>query len=304
MPAPSTVLVVGATGKQGGAVVTALLALPSPPKILALTRNKSSAKAQALAAAHPNQVALVQGDISAPEAVFKAAGDGVDAVFLVTTPPKEAEHAIPFLDAAAAAGVRQVVFSSVDRGGEPRSWDNPTDIAHFLSKHEIELHLRALGDARPGAFTWTILRPTAFLDNLNPGMFCSIFTSMWSGALSPGRKLQFVATRDIGRWAARALADPDAFAGRAIGLAGDEISLDEAKDTFKKVTGKDLPSAWGVVGKGMLWAIGEVGRMFAFFEKEGYGVGIAALRKEDKELLDFEAWLREESLWKQEEPKA
>ncbi len=249
MPPPSTVLVVGATGKQGGAVLKALLALPSPPAtILALTRNTSSPRAQALATAHPGRVSLVQGDTVTPDPIFASRQKGsIDSIFLMTTPPNEEKQAIPFLDAAAAHGVRHVVFSSVDRGGDQRSWENPTDIKHFYEKHNIELHLR---DKVAASMKWTILRPTAFLDNMNPGFFCSAFVSMWGAALSPERKLQLVSVRDIGVWAARALVEPERFEGRAIGLASDEMTLAEAKLRFHKATGKDLPSAWGIVGSG------------------------------------------------------
>ena len=299
--APSSVLVVGATGKQGGAVLKALLSYPSPPKILALTRNKSSPAAEALLARNEGKVWLVEGDTTKPAPIFASQPEGsVDAVFLVTTPPKEEAQAIAFIDAAAAHGVSHLVFASVDRGGEPKSWDNPTDIPHFIEKHTIELHLRDKVPAQEGGKTmrWTILRPTAFMDNMNPGMLGSMFVSMWAAGLKPETKLQLVATRDVGVWAARALMRPDEYAGKAISLAGDEVTLDEAKATFKRVVGTELPQAWQVFGKGLMWAVGEVGRMFAFFQREGYAADIAALRKEEESMQDLETWLRTESGWK------
>jgi len=182
MAPPSTILVVGATGKQGGAVIEELLKLPSPPaKILALTRDSNSAKAKALEASKPGVISLVQGDITAPEPVFAGLEKAsVDAVFVVTLPGKvgEDKQAIPFIDAAVAHGVKHVVFTSVERGGDEHSWNNPTNIKHFYEKHAVELHIR--DKAADGSFTWTILRPTAFLDNFNPGGFGSMFPAMWS----------------------------------------------------------------------------------------------------------------------------
>ena len=313
------VLVVGATGKQGQAVISALLSPPppgsAPVHILAMTRSiaSASAKAKALAEAHPDSVTLVEGDLLDPAAFFASRPRGsIAAVFLYTAPGKqsETEQAVPFVDAAARHGVRHVVFSSVDRGGEPASWANPTGIKHFYEKHAVELHLRdglpaAEGEGEDGdgdgrTPTWTVLRPAAFLDNMNPGMFCALFTAMWSTALAPDRKLQFVGTRDIGLFAARALAQPERWAGRAVSLAGDEMTLAEAQATFRRVVGKELPSTWGVLGRGLMWAVGEVGRMFAWFESEGYGADIEALRREESSLQDFEAWLRESSGWKDE----
>lgn len=180
MSTPSTILVVGATGRQGSSVLTELANLlsasPSPTKttkikVLALTRSASSPKAQALASEHPTlDLEVVEGDSRRPEPIF-AAHPAIDAVFSYTTPPDEEPQAVGLVDAAAAharsASGRKVhfVFSSVDRGGEPASWDTPTDIEHFEQKHNVEVHLRNACDGSGGALTYTILRPVAFMDN-------------------------------------------------------------------------------------------------------------------------------------------
>lgn len=131
--ARETIVVVGATGKQGGAVITALVSLPDSAtrfRILALTRNTQSARAQALASAHPGVVDLVQGNTTNPESIFAPHPRGsISALFLVTTPGRssssssttsssssnqpseEEQQAIPLIDAAAAHGVRHIVFS-------------------------------------------------------------------------------------------------------------------------------------------------------------------------------------------------
>lgn len=309
MAAPN-ILVVGATGKQGRSVIAALLGdrtPDSPLKLLALTRDPSSAAAQALAAQHPDAIELVQGDLAEPEAVFGRWAKGhVSGVFLHTVPGgrvDEEKQGIPFIDAAVAHGVKHIVFSSVDRGGDEESWRNPTAVKHFYQKHHVELHLRDAGlrhaaDADRNGFTWTVLRPVAFMDNMNPGFFCSVFTAMWHAALSPSTKLQLVSVRDIGVFASKALREPERWAGRAVSLAGDEMTLAEARERFHKVTGRELPQAWAIVARGVLWAVKEVGDMFRFFEEEGYGADIAALSGEEPTLQDFETWLKESSQWK------
>lgn len=302
MAAPN-ILIVGATGKQGRSVVSALLGdrePDSPLKLLALTRDPSSASAQAVASQNPDVIELVQGDLTQPEAIFaKWPKAHISGVFLYTIPGKvdEEKQGIPFIDAAVAHGVKHIVFSSVDRGGDERSWKNPTNVKHFYQKHNIELYLRDKGLATD-SFTWTILRPVAFMDNMNPGFFCSVFTAMWDAALSPTTKLQLVSVRDIGLFASKALRQPERWAGKAVSLAGDELTLEETKERFRKVTGRELPQAWRIVGKGMLWAIKELGDMFRFFEEEGYGADIAALSAEEPNLQDFETWLKESSQWK------
>lgn len=325
MPSQRTLLIVGATGKQGGAVLAGLSQLlaaapktttPPAPRILALTRAApTSAKGQALAARYPGlDLTVVQGDTREGGALL-AAHPGITGVFAYTTPPDEGAQAVPLIDAVAApgSGVAHLVFSSVDRGGDAASWDTPTDIPHFRSKHDIEQHLRtALGapgatPQTPGQPTYTILRPTAFMDNLNPtSYFGPAFAALWA-TMPPATALQLVSVRDVGRAAARALLAPEPPAqNRAFGLAGDALRYEEARAIFQRVAGRALPQAPRLLGSGMRWAIGEVGTMFRWFETDGYGVDIAARRAAAPEgdVQDFETWLRESSLFEWEGKKA
>lgn len=92
--APCTILVVGATGQQGGSVLAELSRqLSTTPeakvKVLALTRTASSPKAQALPSKYPSlDLSVVEGDAQHPEPIFKAHPD-IDTVFSYTTPPDE-----------------------------------------------------------------------------------------------------------------------------------------------------------------------------------------------------------------------
>ncbi len=83
------ILVAGATGKQGGAVVNALVANPPPysHEILALTRNTESAAAKKLAS-KSNKITLLPGDLNDCQSIFtKAGGNGsVWGVFSVQLP--------------------------------------------------------------------------------------------------------------------------------------------------------------------------------------------------------------------------
>ncbi|KAI8964712.1 NAD(P)-binding protein [Daldinia sp. FL1419] len=305
---PCTILVVGATGQQGGSVLAELshqLLTTSHAKIkvLALTRTASSPKAQALASKYPTlDLTVVEGDAKDPESIFKE-HPNIDTVFSYTTPPNEEPQAVHLIDAACAHGSPKkpthFVFSSVDRGGEPKSWDTPTDIPHFAEKHNVELHLRTVAEGSGGKLTYTILRPVAFMDNFNPGgAFGMVFASLWN-TMSASRKLQLVSVRDIGLFAAKALlhrSDPR-YLNRAIGLAGDELTLEEARAAYARVSGGTaLPQAWSIVG----WAVRglvvrNVGSMFRWFETDGYGVDIQALKEEEPRVQDFETWLRESS---------
>lgn len=70
MAAPRRLVVAGASGKQGGALISSLLKRPSQPfEIYAITRNPSSKSAQMLAS-EPN-VHVIRGDFDDAEAIFR-----------------------------------------------------------------------------------------------------------------------------------------------------------------------------------------------------------------------------------------
>ncbi|KAJ1323710.1 NmrA family NAD(P)-binding protein [Microdochium nivale] len=313
------VLVVGATGAQGSATIAALAAAHASSHahldltILALTRSAASPGAQVLAAKYPGLVELVQGDLASPAVVLDAAHDGgrnIDAVFLVTVPPNDEAHGVAFVDAAVARRVPHIVFSSVDRGGDDASWQEPTSVAHFAAKHRVEMHLRArtakrttttaatttttTGDEEAGTTHWTILRPSGFMDNYRPsGAMSSMMAGLWA-TMSAATKMQLVSVRDIGRVAAAALLDPASWAGRAVGLAGDDLTFAQASDAYQRVHGHAMPKTWDVVSRGVRWVVADARQSMDWFEREGFGVDMQVLRKEGFHLQDFETWLRSE----------
>ncbi|GAP92239.1 hypothetical protein SAMD00023353_10100050 [Rosellinia necatrix] len=317
---PRKVLVVGATGQQGSAVLAELSQLVTanassqggssrPPalKVLALTRKASSKKAQALVPKYGGtrevlDLEVVEGDTRDPEPIF-AAHEDIDAVFSYTTPIWDEEaQARPLIDAAARHGVKRFVFSSIERGGEARSWENPTDVPHFVTKHNIEHYLRKTCAESP-SMTYTILRPVAFMDNLNPTSgFGPVMAATWH-TLPSSTKLQLVSVRDIGVFGAKALWYPEIYENRAISLAGDELTLLDARSIFRRVTGTQLPQAWTIVGYVFRWLVHDVGKMFDFFEKEGYKADIQELKAAEPRLQDFETWLKESSTFESAKEK-
>lgn len=294
------ILVVGATGKQGGAVINALLNFPSntttiPFHILAVTRNTHSEKARSFAS---NQnITVVQGGLTIPSSIFEA-HQPIYGVFCVTVPGKagdEEKQAKSVIDAAIANNVQHFIFSSVDRGGPGVSDTNPTQIPHFASKHHIEEYLK---DKAGTKMTWTILRPAAFMDNMAQGFMAKAFSSMWS---SVGDKpLQMVSCRDLGVFAAKAFADPEKYKGAALSLAGSELNVHQGRKVFRQTIGSDMPETWGFVGSGIRTMNGDLGSMFKWFRTNGYGADIEALRKDYPELQDFAKWLKESSDFKKQ----
>lgn len=189
-------------------------------------------------------------------------------------------------DAALKNGVKHFVYSSVDRGG-PRSSDNATDIPHFVSKHHVEKHL--ITESKVQGMHWTILRPAAFMENFDGGFVGKVFTTSWK--LVVKKPLQLIATDDIGFFGAKAFLEPVTYSGQAISLAGDELTYEEMVDIFKRKTGSAPPLTFNFLARLVLWISKEMGTMFAFFEREGYGADVKELRQTHPGLQNLSTWL-------------
>ncbi|MEU4245203.1 NmrA family NAD(P)-binding protein [Actinoplanes sp. NPDC026619] len=223
MTVSTTVLVTGATGRQGGAVARRLLAEGRPVRVLVRDETTASAAALAMAGAE-----LVPGDFDDPASLSPALKD-VAAVFAM--PPtaispsgpdteREVRRGRALIDAAAAAGVEQVVFSTVASGS--------------AAKVRIERHLFDT-IALP-----TVLRPVRFMTNyISAGVLGvdGISGGAHRHLFPPDKPMQVVALEDIADFTALALAAPERFAGRTLELAGDQPTPVEAAAAISEATG-------------------------------------------------------------------
>ncbi|KAI1129197.1 hypothetical protein F5Y10DRAFT_276899 [Nemania abortiva] len=295
------ILVTGATGNQGGAVITNLLQAKADFTILAVTRDATSPSAQRLAKKSP-KIKLVQGDLDAPVPLFekaKATASGpVWGVYFVQnpvaskqTPEQEAQQAKMFVDECIKNEVSLFVYGSVDRGGD-RSFDNRTPVPHFASKYDVEHYI--VEKAPRGNMDWTFLRPTGFMDNYKPGYQAKIFFTAWKVAVKD-KPFQLIAVSDIGYFAAQAFMDPQSYKGRAISLAGDELAFDEAARIFKQKTGQNIPITSGWVTSLMLFLLKGIGAMFKWMREEGFGANIQELKKVHPGLVDFGTYIEAQS---------
>ncbi|KAK2616414.1 hypothetical protein QQS21_000656 [Conoideocrella luteorostrata] len=297
---PRTILVTGATGKQGRAVVRSLInKQDSPFRILALTRDASSSSAQRLASTS-SLITLLQGNLDDTDAIFEKATQtdpSIWGVFSVQTvqqgkkgPALEEKQGTSLIDSALKHGVQHFVYSSVDRGGD-NSQNNPTKVPHFKSKHNIEAHLMK---SAKGSMTWTILRPVAFMDNFDGAFFGKIFASGWKDHVK-SRPLQLVATEDIGVLAARSFQEQDVFAGMAVSIAGDELSYDEMAAVYSDVMKAQVPTTFGFVVSVLTLVSDELGEMLSFFEKDGFGADLKKSRELNPGIQDLRSWLQRQS---------
>lgn len=306
---PKAILVTGATGKQGGAVVDALLGQKATEfSILAVTRDTNSASAKRLASKSPS-IRLIQGNLDNVPGLLQEAqnthGQPIWGVYSVqvsmgkgVTIESEVHQGQELVKHAISAGVSHFVYSSVERGGDEASWDNTTPIPHFQSKYRIERYLRdATAPGTPGErMGWTIVRPVAFMDNLVPSFPSKVFMAAmhnWMG----NKSNQWIATSDIGIFAAKAFTEPELWSQRAVGLAGDELTFSELSRAFQHTTGHPVPEAHWVFGSLLTFMVVELKLMIGWFSSDGYKADIGACRRDHPGLLTMEEWLRKESLF-------
>ena len=272
-----TILVLGATGQQGGAVVRRLRA--DDWAVRGFVRDVDAPAARALAELG---VELSTGDLADRASVARAL-EGMYGVFSVQTPANgiemETVHGTMVADAAGAAGVQHFVYSSV--GGAERD----SGIPHFESKWRVEQHL---GNTD---LPVTVLRPVFFMDNFVKFMRPSGEPLTITMGMQPDKPLQMIAVEDIGAFAALAFADPQRYVGQSVEIAGDELTLKQIAQTYSRVWGKPVESR--SLPTGMLRQQDEeMGIMFEWFNTDGYAADIPALREAYPALLTFEQWLR------------
>jgi len=209
------VAVTGVTGAIGGAVARHLADAGLPQRLLA----RSPARAPELPGASVHEVAY--GD----HAASVAALTGVSTLLMVSAAEDEhrlAQH-VAFVDAAAEAGVRHVVYTSF-QGAAP-------DATFTLARdhHATEERIRASGMA------WTFLRDAFYID------FVSQLVGedgVIRGPAGEGR-VAAVTRADVAEVAATILQDPVAHAGAAYELTGPEaLTMAEIAATVAAAQGR------------------------------------------------------------------
>lgn len=226
MEGRGTIVVCGATGRQGGAVVRHLVADGWP--VRALSRTPDSAKARALADIGIEVSEADMADRSSLDAAI-AGAYGVFSVQNGMTSGFEAEvvQGRNVADAARAAGVRHLVYGSAgigSRTGIP-SWDAKVAVTEHM--RELELPL-------------TVFRPEAFMELMSdPAFYPAV--GVWHvmpKLMGGGRVVPWLAVDDLGAIVAKAFANPSGFIGADIPLAADVKSIDECRAEWTEVIGR------------------------------------------------------------------
>lgn len=150
------ILITGATGRTGSAVIADLVSRGLPVRALVLHRDEGEEVLGPLlgsGGSGGSGVELVVADYVRPD-TLPAAMDGVDRVFLVAPgSPRLVDHESNVIDAAARVGVSRVVKVS----GLGAAADSPFSITRWHAESERRLRASGLG--------WTMLRPNFFMQN-------------------------------------------------------------------------------------------------------------------------------------------
>ncbi len=191
------VLVTGALGNVGAATATALLAVGADIRAGDLD---PAAVAQRFPGTESARLDFLD------PGTFRPALANCQAVFLLRPPPiarmKPTLNAL--IDCAAEAGVRHIVFSSVQGA----------DTNKVVPHHRVERHLMASG------LGWTILRPGFFAQNLTDAYRADIRDDHRLYVPAGQGLVAFIDVKDLGEVAAQVFENPAAHQGKGYTLTG------------------------------------------------------------------------------------
>jgi uncharacterized protein YbjT (DUF2867 family) len=259
-----TILVTGATGKQGGAVLRHLDGKGF--RLRAMTRKPTSEPACALAA---RGVEVVEGDLDDGASVTRAL-KGAWGVFAVQNTweagvEKEEEQGKRIAHLAREHGVQHYVYTSVG------SAHLKTGIPHFDNKARVEGVVRGLDFP-----SHVIIRPVFFMENL---------LSPWSlqgdklmMALKPETVLQMVAVDDIGKLGALAFTQSEQLNRREIDIASDAATMPRTAELLSAAQGKQIQFVQLPIETVRQNSL-DTALMLEWFDRVGYSADIPALEK-------------------------
>jgi uncharacterized protein YbjT (DUF2867 family) len=306
MSSKKVIAVFGATGAQGGGLAHAILNDPNSEfAVRAITRDVNSDKARELARMGAEVVAA---DIDDPASVQKAL-EGAYGAYFVTfywahfSPDKEIAEAKTMAEAAKAAGLKHVIWSTLE---DTRQWIPLNDdrmptlmgkykVPHFDAKGESDKFFTDLG------VPVTFLRASFYWDNLiHFGMGPKKeLDSNYSITFPLGdKKMAGIASEDIGKCAYGIFKRGEEMIGKTIGVAGEQLTAQEMAAKLSKALSKGIrynsvsPETYRGFG---FPGADDLGNMFQFyrdFEQELNAIrDVNASRQLNPELQSFDQWL-------------
>ncbi|MFH1279218.1 MAG: NmrA/HSCARG family protein [Candidatus Eisenbacteria bacterium] len=300
------IVVMGATGAQGGGLVRAIQSDREGGFVArAVTRNVNSDKAKALAALGAE---VAEADVDDRESLRKAF-DGAYGAYFVTffwehfSPEKELAHVRNMASAAKETGLKHVIWSTLEDTRKHVALDDdrmPTlqgkyKVPHFDAKGEADGIFRELG------VPTTFLLTSFYWDNLihfgmgpRKGEDGKLSFNLPMG----DRKLPGIAAEDIGRTAYGIFKSGNGYVGKRVGIAGEHLTGVEMAAALGDALGTEV--TYRAVPFDVYRGLGfpgadDLGNMFQF--KHDFQEVFCGPRKVDKtrelnpELQSFAGWL-------------
>ena len=300
------IAVVGATGAQGGGLAKAILSDPDGGfAVRAITRNPDSDRAKELAA---RGAEVVTADLDDEESLVRALQGAYGAFFVTNfwehfSPEKETEQAGNLARAARRAGVRHVIWSTLE---DSRKWVPLDDdrLPTLMGSYKVP-HFDAKGAAdelfRQEGVPTTFLLTSFYWDNFihfgmgpakGPDGRYAITLPMGDGKL-PG-----IAVDDIGRCAYGVFQRGDEFIGETIGIAGEHLTGSEMASALGRAMGMEVaynsvdPAAYRAFGFPGAEDLGNMFQLKRDFQEEFRGPRDPEFaRSLNPDLQSFADWL-------------
>jgi uncharacterized protein YbjT (DUF2867 family) len=226
------IVVCGATGNKGGAVVRSLLNSPEW-HVVALTRDPSSSAALVL----KNLGAEVAEADTRDYASIITAFQNAYGVFGISQPwsadkgcydiQSEIIQGKNIIWGCKSAGVEHTVFSSFIN-----LYNNRTGVSFIDSKLVLERHVRE------HLSSFTILRPALHMENLELKLSSDGNNNIY-GSFPADAKIPYVALADVGGSVAAIFKDPAKYSSATIDLIGDFVTGNGIADKLIKILGRD-----------------------------------------------------------------
>ncbi len=246
--AKRTIVIVGATGAQGGALARAILNDPdSQFAVRALTRNTASDKAKELERLGAEVVAADADDLESLKAAFRGAYGAYCVTFFWDhfSPEKELAQAASMARVAKQEGLRHVIWSTLE---DTRRWVPLEDerMPTLMGKYKVP-HFDAKGEANH-LFTDAGVPTTFLLTSFYWDNFIHFGMGPKRGAdgklaitLPMGdKRLPGIASEDIGKCAYGIFKGGRQFIGRTVGIAGGHLTGREMASAMSQVLGEEV----------------------------------------------------------------
>jgi uncharacterized protein YbjT (DUF2867 family) len=305
VPDKKIIAVVGSTGAQGGGLCEAILNDPQGGfGCRAITRDPGKEKAKALAARGAQVVAADLDDVES----LKKAFEGAYGAYCVTnfwehlSGEKETAQAKNLADAAAASGVKHVIWSTLE---DTRALMAPDDtrMPMLQKKYRVpHFDAKADGDKYFAKLPCTYLVTSFYWDNLYT--FGVAPKKGAAGAYSwafpmADKRMSGIAAEDIGQIAYAIFKAGGAYIGKRVGVASEHLTIEQMGAQLSKALGigairyDDVPAdAYRSFGFPGADEMGNMLQVYRDFEKEVTGArDTAATRRLYPGLLTYEQFL-------------